>query len=282
MIFWIVGLSLIAMATGVHTGIHLSIGIRALLLLGAALIGFYGLGNMLRWAARRGARELAAAVPAIARILPLLLLTVLLVFFTNELWQLAATISRTRMWLLSGFLILMTVLIVLPPTLDMIDDEGDHDEDPLLESTPFAGLEARRTRLSLGERFNLLAVSLLVQFVQISVFVVATFAVFAVFGQISLTDELISTWTGAAARPLVIWGIALPLEAHIFRVCLVLALFSGVSFAASTLQDRLYRTLFLDRVAEDVRRNLAARHRYRATLVQHGRAPQRWLAVAEE
>lgn len=282
-VFWLAGLSVIATATHTTGDLHVDILSRLGLLLIAALIGFYGLGNMLRWAAKRGARELAVTLPAVARILPLLLLTVLLVFFTNELWQLSATITLPRMWMLSGFLVLMILLIALPATFDMIEDEKDDDaEEPLLAATPFVGIAARRSRLSLGERFNLIAVSLTVQFVQISMFVIVTFIVFALFGAITITDDLIATWTGQAARPMVFLGIRMPIEAHMFRVCLILALFSGISFAASMLQDTRYRTLFLDRVAEDVQRNLAARHRYRMTLKQTGRGPQRWLSLADD
>lgn len=271
-VFWLVGLNFIATITHASQGLHLELTTRIVLLVVAGLIGFYGLGDMARWAGKRGARELAATLPAVARILPLLLLTVLLVFFTNELWQLAGSMPKERMNLLAGFLVVMIVLIVLPATFDMVNDELDDEaEECLLTQTPFRGVVATRSRLSLGERFNLIAVSLAVQFVQILLFVVVTFAVFAVFGSISLTDELIATWTGKPASQLVVIGVRLPMEAHMFRVCMILALFSGITFAASTLQDERYRRLFLDPVSEEVQRNLAARHRYRATLV--GPAP---------
>lgn len=284
-LFWLGGLSVIAAAAHASLGLHVGIADRLALLLLALAIGYSGIGSMVGWAARRGARELAAAVPAIARVLPLLLLTVLLVFFTNELWQLAATMTTPKMWQLSGFLVLMMVLIALPATRDMINT-ADEDCEPLLEATPFAGIAPQdvrdRARLTVGERFNLFAVSLAVQFVQIFLFVAATFTVFSLFGAISLTDELISTWTGEAARPLTVLGVQLPIEEHVFRVCLILALFSGISFTASTLQDQLYRSLFLHRVAEEVSRNLAARNRYRSTLIASGRAPQRWSELADD
>lgn len=266
--FWLLGLSLLPAITHAQIGLHLGIEERVGLLLVAGFIGYFGLGDMARWAGRRGARELAATFPAIARILPLLLLTVLLVFFTNELWQLAGTMPKARMNLLAAFLVLMIVLIVLPATFDMIDDELDDDEaeEYLLTQTPFQGVAPTRSKLSLGERFNLIAVSLAVQFVQILLFVVVTFGVFAAFGSISLTNELIATWTGRPPKQLVVVGIRLPMEAHMFRVCMILALFSGITFAASMLQDERYRKMFLTPVSEEVQRNLAARHRYRATL----------------
>lgn len=58
-VFWVVGLSVIATLTHATQGLHVGILERLGLLLIAALIGFYGLGNMASWAGRRGARELA-------------------------------------------------------------------------------------------------------------------------------------------------------------------------------------------------------------------------------
>lgn len=279
--FWLFGLSAIATLTGIAGGIHLAWYVRLELLVMALVVGFYGVGSMLSWAGRRGAREISVTLPAIARILPLLLLTVLLVFFTNELWQLAAAMTQTRMVLLSLFLVLLIVLIALPTAFDMLDEEDDTDCEPLMEATPFAGLHERRSKLSLGERMNLLAVSLAVQFVQVAIFVLITFAVFAIFGSLSVTDGLIRTWTAAQPHDLEWLGIRLPMDAYMFRVCMILALFSGITFAASTMQDDKYRELFLDRIAAEVRRNLVARHRYRATLVEEGRAPSSWKALID-
>ena len=280
--FWLFGLSLLATATGLAGGLHLAWWMRIGLLVVALLISFWGIGSMMTWAAKRGAREISTTMPSVARILPLLLLTVLLVFFTNELWQLAATMTRTRMWMLAGFLMVLIFLIVLPTSLDMLDDEDDLDCEPLMEATPFAGLAERRSKLSIGERYNLLAVSVAVQLVQVFIFVVVTFAVFAIFGSISLTPKLINTWTSATPHDMVFIGIRLPMDAFMFRVCMILALFSGITFAASTTQDAKYRTLFLDRVSGEVRRNLAARHRYRGTLVAERVAPARWTTLVED
>ncbi|MDO5677385.1 MAG: hypothetical protein Q4G35_07740 [Propionibacteriaceae bacterium] len=281
-VFWLFGLSLIARLAQATQGLHMSVELRIGFLVLAALAGYYGAGSILGWAGRRSAREMTSTIPAIARILPLLILTVLLVFFTTELWALSAVMSKARMWMLSGFLSLMIVLIVLPTSFDLLDEVKDDDDcEPLLENTPFAGLRPHDSQLSSGERFNLVAVTAAVQFIQIAIFAVATFTVFALFGSLTLTNDLIAKWTGVPSEPLVILGVALPLEAHMFRVCVILALFSGISFAASMLQDSMYRSLFLDRVADEVRLNLAARNRYRATLTTEGQAPARWSALVD-
>lgn len=280
LLLWTVGLSIAAAMIDPRVGLHIPIAGRLGLLVLAAVLALLELDKMIGWAARRSFRELTAAVPAVARILPLLLLTVLLAFFTGELWQIAAEISKLRMWALGLFLVSLIVVIVLPATMDMVEEE-DTDDVPveLLDGTPFHDVEATRSKLSLGERFNLLIVSVSVQAVQIAVFIVLTFAVFGIFGAIALTPELIERWSGAPPDTLTWIGIQLPMDGAMFRVCLVLALFSGVSFAASTLMDEKYRGMFLGRVASEVRRNIAARHRYRTTLRAVGKLPDRWDAL---
>lgn len=239
-----------------------------LLVLGIAFgLAWLDLGSIIGWTTKRSLKEILAALPAVARTLPLLLLTVLLAFFTNELWQIGANISKPRMTALGCFLIVLTFLVILPTSIDMVDDEDtDAEHAPLLEQTPFAGLVPSPSRLRLGERINLVMVAVAVQAVQIMVFVALTFTMFAIVGMATLTPELIQEWSGRPSEPLTMLGIQVGMDRAMFRVCLILALFAGVSFAASTLTDELYRKLFLWRVAEEVRRSIAARHRYQTAL----------------
>ncbi|SEA33154.1 hypothetical protein SAMN02910418_01390 [Bowdeniella nasicola] len=276
-VIWIVGLSVASSIIDTTIGLRLGLLERLGLLIVAATLSFIELDRILTWAGRRALREIAAAIPAVARILPLLLLTVLLVFFTNELWQLAAAMSKGQMWALGTFLVIMIVVIIVPAIIDMLDDEDTEDDHgPILSDTPFCDVSPSRSRFSVGEWINLVAVSAAVQLVQVALFIVATFAIFALFGWIALTPKLIQTWTGAKPEALHWLGVNLPMDASMFRVCLILALFFGISFAASTLSDSLYRSLFLGRIAEEMRRNIAARHRYRSTLRSCGKLPHRW------
>lgn len=274
---WVAGLSIASSIIPTTGDLHLNLWERLGLLVLAAAISFIEVDRILIWAGRRSLRELAAAIPAVARILPLLLLTVLLVFFTNELWQLAATMSKGQMVALCIFLIVMLVVIIVPAIIDMLDEEDtDDDNDQLLEATPFHGVAPSRSKFSIGEWINLVVVSAAVQLVQAAIFIAATFGIFAVFGKIALNPKLIQTWTGTSPKALHWLGINLPMDAAMFRVCLILALFSGISFAASTLSDNMYRSLFLGRIADEMRRNIAARHRYRSTLRSCGKLPNRW------
>lgn len=280
---WLVGLSLAASLSGARFGLHLHIFTRVLLLLVAILLAWLELDRIVAWASRRSLRELAATLPAVARILPLLMITVLLVFFTGELWQVSAVMTKIQMWALGLFLSFLILLVILPTALDMIDDTDLALTDAgLLDNTPFTQLPESRPRLSLGERLNLLVCALALQTVQVTLFVVVTFGVFAIFGSITLTPKLIESWAAAPSKNLVWLGLSLPMDAAMFRVCLILALFSGLSFAASTLTDSMYRELFIARISQEVRRNVAARHCYRRELLAAGELPTRWLLLVDD
>lgn len=281
-VVWLLGLSIAGALMKASGAFQIQIGERVAMLVLAAVISFLEIDHILSWAGRRSFREITSAIPAVARILPLLLLTVLLVFFTNELWQLAATMDKARMWALGLFLAAMILVIIVPATIDMLDDEDtDADHEDLLCDTPFCAIEPTRSRKSVGEWINLVAVASAVQLVQVALFVVLTFGIFALFGSIALTPKLIQTWTGATPSPMVWIGVKLPMDAAMFRVCLILSLFSGISFAASTLSDEKYRSMFLGGIASEVRRNLAARHRYRTTLRRAGKLPTRWATIID-
>lgn len=281
---WLFGLSLAAALTDARFGLHIPFDERVQLLLMAAALAWLEFDYVISWAARRSLRELATTAPSVARILPLLMLTVLLVFFTGELWQVAAAMSKTQMWLLGLFLLLLILLILLPATSDMLDDTDLAGRcEGLLAGTPFDEVPHSRPRLTWPERLNLRAGAFAVQTVQVAIFVSVTFAVFVTFGWITLDEALISSWSSQPAKPMVWLGVELPMDAAMFRVCLVLSLFSGVSFAASTLTDPLYRELFVERVSQEVRRNIAARHCYRVELRRSGKLPARWRTlIADE
>lgn len=185
------------------------------------------LDRILTWAGRRSLRELTAAIPAVARILPLLLLTVLLVFFTTELWQLSANMNHRQMVWLCTFLLIMLIVIIVPAVIDMLDEQDTEDDsEHLLQATPFCGVEPSRSKFSIGEWINLTVVAAAVQLTQAAIFIVATFAIFTIFGKIALTPQLIKTWTGKDPRAMQWVGVNLPLDAAMFRVCLIRAAIS--------------------------------------------------------
>src|SRR6185437_9765385 len=77
-----------------------------------------------------------------SRALPLLMITVV-VYFTGELWQLAARMTRQRLWQTIGFLAVVAIIFVVTTIRDevnaMRDDRAEQtDAAKLLEGTPLA------------------------------------------------------------------------------------------------------------------------------------------------
>ncbi|MEC9325211.1 MAG: hypothetical protein VYB90_15360, partial [Actinomycetota bacterium] len=69
----------------------------------AIWLTYVGFGSIALWAFRFAWVQLGALGTLMSRALPLLMLTVV-VYFTGELWQLSARMSRERLWQTIGFL----------------------------------------------------------------------------------------------------------------------------------------------------------------------------------
>src|SRR6476661_1079969 len=82
-------------------------GFAAAEIFGFALVALWltylGFGAIALWAFRYALVQVGALGTLMSRALPLLMLTVV-VYFTGELWQLAARMTRQRLWQTIGFL----------------------------------------------------------------------------------------------------------------------------------------------------------------------------------
>ncbi len=221
--------------------------------------------SMLRWAGAMVVKSLTLLGPMVAHVLPFLLLAQLLVFFTEEMWGMAYSFSKARMWAVCGLLFAPTVMLTWSQSSRALANHLDHhsDSSPLLRDTPFAEIEnTNNSPLRLGERINLALLPTIAQLIQVLLFVGIVFAFFLAFGSVALTPELISKWTGHPPIRMVWLGISLPIDLTMFRVSMMLAVFSGLSFAASNATDSSYREVFLAPIVDNMERGLAARHRY--------------------
>lgn len=110
-----------------------------------------GLGSILSWTARKTLSHLAAVGTLMIRALPVLLLT-FLVFFNSPVWLMAASISRSRLWLALMFLSLIAAAFVVAVTIDRFRPvieapDAAADRGAELADTPF-----RRCRIRPGRR----------------------------------------------------------------------------------------------------------------------------------
>lgn len=247
-------------------------GILALLLL-----TYLGAGSILAWAARRALGQLGAVGTLASKALPLLMIVILLSFFTEEIWRLVDTqnLDRARLWSVVGFFAALGVLFLSRVVLDEMRDldrqrRADSAEQlrTRLADTPFATLvaddhDAAKHPLTRGERSNVLLVFFFAQAVQVVFFAFMVFVFFVVFGALAIDDPLLEAWAGRSElEPGVLFGLELPVSNQLVQMSIFLSAFSGLYFAGAAATDPAYRNTFFDPLVAEIRVSLAAREAY--------------------
>lgn len=245
----------------------------------AVWLTYLGFGSIALWAFRFAWVQVGALGTLMSRALPLLMLTVV-VYFTGELWQLSARMSRERLWQTIGFLSLVALLFMVATIRDEVRalrqerSERADDSTALLADTPLASIHtgpAARTPLSLAEQANVVAVMVVAQAIQVVLFTAGLFVFFLALGMIAIPDDVTVLWsseqTCAVGEPPCAgtwFGVHIPIPQTVVHMSLFVAVLSGLYFTVSTSVDPLYRERFFEPLIGDVAVSLAGRDAYRA------------------
>jgi hypothetical protein len=242
----------------------------------AIWLTYLGFGSIAGWAFRFALAQFGALGTLMSRALPLLMIT-LLVYFSGELWQLSARMTRRRLWQVIGFLALVALIFVVTTIRDEVralrEDRAERtDPGQLLAGTPLAGElehEPVRTPLSRAEQFNVVAVMVVSQAIQVVFFTAGLFAFFLALGIVAIPYDVAVLWsaeqTCAVGQPPCAgtwFGIHIPIPQTIVHTSLFVAVLSGLYFTVSTSTDPLYRQRFFEPLIADVAVSLAGRDAY--------------------
>jgi hypothetical protein len=242
----------------------------------AIWLTYLGIGSIVLWAFRFAWVQLGALGTLMSRALPLLMLTVL-VYFTGELWQLSARMTRQRLWQTIGFLAIVAIVFMVTTIRDEVNALREEraersDAATLLAGTPLAidaGHEPARTPLSRAEQVNVVAVMVVAQAIQVVLFTTGLFAFFLVLGIVSVPDDVAVLWSSEQSCPIgeppcpgTWFGVHVPVPQTIVHMSLLVAVLSGLYFTVSTSVDPLYRQRFFDPLIADVAVSLAGRDAY--------------------
>lgn len=208
-----------------------------------------GLVAIVRWAARRLARQLLRSLSLLARAIPLLLLFSVVLFINTEMWEVFARMDVATLAAVVALLVTVGsgfVALRLPRELDEIEDEAG-------ERGPELG---RRQLLNVG----------LVLFVghalQVVVVTVAVAAFFVIFGLLTIDEAVVVSWLGSPGERIAPLGVDIGLTTELLRVATGIAAISGLYYAIAVLTDATYREEFLDDVRREMRANFVARAEY--------------------
>lgn len=246
-----------------------------LISLTAIWMTYLGFGSIALWAFRFAWTQLGALGTLMSRALPLLMLTVV-VYFTGELWQLAARMSRERLWQTIGFLSLVALVFMVATIRDEVsalrrDRSAQQDPSAMLAGTPLENLTgpAERTSLSTAEQVNVVAVMVVAQAIQVVLFTAGLFAFFLALGVIAIPDDVTVLWSAeqdcTVGQPPCAgtwFGVNVPVPQTVVHTSLFVAVLSGLYFTVSTSVDPLYRQRFFEPLIADVAVSLAGRDAY--------------------
>ena len=231
------------------------------------------LRNIARWAVGRTLASLGLLFPLVTRALPLLLLFVTFLFINTEVWMVADSLEPGVLAMAVMFFAALAVgflLVRLPEEMDRVDD--DTDTGRLVErtrGTPVEHCSAEvfdeipehdlRDVLEVGglQKWNLVLVLLVSQFVQVLLLSCAVLLFFLVFGSVVMESSVVGSWLGAENPEdvVVIWPL--------IKVSVFLAGFSGLYFTVYAVTDETYRAQFFTSVTRELERAVAVRAIYR-------------------
>ena len=84
-----------------------------LIVVGIYLAIFLGVDTVLGWSLKHAIHQLASLPPMIAKVLPVLMVSVLFIFVNADLWKLANGLSFPRTWAVLGLMGLLAVFVVV-------------------------------------------------------------------------------------------------------------------------------------------------------------------------
>lgn len=229
------------------------------------------------WALHRTLGSLRLLLSTASRALPLLLVFVTFLFINAEAWQMTSHLPFGRLWLVSLLLMglgVVFLLVRLPHEVDLVDDAVDEAfltracagtplEEPCRELLAEPGAEPTAYAQVTGfDRWNLILVLLIIQFVQVLVLVVAVFVFFVLFGSLVMTQGVQLAWTQLPSTHHIPYLDSV--SAELVKVSLFLAAFSGLYFTVSAVTDETYREQFFSTVMREMERAVGVRAVYLA------------------
>lgn len=239
----------------------------------------YGIVPLIRWTAARVFQQIGEVGGLLSRALPLLIVFVVFLFLTPEVWEVAGSMQWPVLLANLGlFLVLGTLFLLarLPTELNRLGDFADVDTvRDLCRPTPAAGLAdgladvPETPGLRRRQRGNLYLVVLVSQAVQIVLVSLTVVAFFVAFGLLAVRPAIQDRWLGdtdaGATESLLdvdLLGSPAVLSVGLLRVAVFLGAFSGFYVAVYAVTDKAYREQFFDRVAGELRQTFAVRAAY--------------------
>lgn len=200
-----------------------------LIVIGIYLAIFLGVDTVLGWSLKHAIHQLASLPPMIAKVLPVLMVSVLFIFVNADLWKLANGLSFPRTWAVLGLMGLLAVFVVVTTSLERTArllgrSRGD-------DIARFSDNDYEHAAALEGGIWN-------------------------------TAQDWVEEKKILEHRPLKILGVDTNINAVVIKVSIIVAVFSGLSFVATTSSDEKYARSFLKPMIERIKHILIIRDIY--------------------
>lgn len=236
----------------------------------------YSIVSLARWALGHFTQQLRTVSGVLVRALPLLLLIVVVVFFTAEPWQLAHSLKWPVLVLGGCVFIALAVLfatIRAPGQIgELMTTDSWSEICARVHDTPAAPLAVGIADdapdpppLSASERRNARMVVVVSEGTLVTIVSGSLFLFFVLLGLLTVTPDLARAWIGAPPDVLFsfdLLGENLALTAELLKVAAFLAAFAALQFTVSLLSDGTYQEEFLSNLRGGLRTAFAVRAVY--------------------
>lgn len=261
-----------------------AIPVVLLVVLARAFVVFH-LAGIGRWAVVHAWRSMRLLFPLVTRTLPFLLLFITFLFINTEVWQVASSLSRARLWGALGCFALLAVAFLWPSFAGEIERVGAEVEGARLAETcagtpvasaareildePHLAREVAGIRLPRLQRSNLMLMLFITQAIQLLLLALIVFGFFCLFGSLVIRPAVVESWTGAAPH---YTGPLHLISDELFSVAVFLSGFAGLYFTVQAVIDQNYRREFFRRIEDELQQAIGVRKVYTALHAHLGRA----------
>lgn len=224
----------------------------------------YGVLSSLWWGLARVVDELGASLLRLVRLLPLLLVFSLVLFYNAEVWQVFDRTHGVADLVLGGFFLLLVVLFVAL----RVPGEARESLADAAADVPDGELAARFSRRQMANLAAMIATSQLLQVLVVSL---GMGVFFMALGTLTVTPEVMALWdvdggtwqrTVELAGGPGVEGAQLVVTQTLLRVSVAIATFTGLYYAISVQVDAVYREEFVEGIGTQLRDVLRTRARY--------------------
>ena len=255
-----------------------------LIVIGIYIAIFLGIDTVLGWSLKHAIHQLASLPPMIAKVLPVLMISVLFIFVNADLWKLANGLSFPKTWAVLGFMIVLAFFVVITTSYERTARLLGHQRGENVASFSDSDYECTATAeggiwstaqdwveawdilehrpLKMGPWVNMLAIPMIGQVIQAIFFMTLVFAFFMGFSSIAISDATIESWMAVRPEHLKILGVDTNINAVVVKVSMIVAVFSALSFVATTSSDEKYADSFLNPLIARLKHILIIRNIY--------------------